>query len=270
MAFTHLFELLPAYLEIGFSSEFSANLIKLLVDLGYDNNTIEMMWQNLMTMTSYRLPSQDQIDWQQEAGNPLEMNDEEILLSILICRYRANTIERYRLTTAALEMFLERQPEKLIKPFQWFFENRKLFEKSTESIILQFIMAEKDKDRNFHKHFEEQLKKGFPSRYFHTDLIIAKLYGLKVSQISLNPSFSYPSISEGHYNYLFNMNRRFRIYEDFGVDWNRLLASSAKPMLPATKIFLKRMQTVRIKEWFRIFTSQNTSKEYSMKIITMN
>lgn len=218
MAFTHLFELLPAYLEIGFSSEFSANLIKLLVDLGYDNNTIEMMWQNLMTMTSYRLPSQDQIDWQQEAGNPLEMNDEEILLSILICRYRANTIERYRWTTAALEMLLEKHSEKLIKPFQWFLENRGLFEKSAESIILQFIAAEKEKGHNFHKHFEEPLKKGFPSRYFHTDLIIAKLYGLKVSQISLKPGFSYPSISEGHYNFLFNMNRRFRIYEDFGVD----------------------------------------------------
>ena len=218
LAFTTLFELLPTYLEVGFNSEFSSNLIKLLVSLGYDKEVVTTMWQNLLKMSSYRLPVQEALDWEAETENSLEMDNEEILLSIMICRYRGATTERYRWTTAALEFVIDKYPEKLIKPFKWFLSKKSSFPKSTEILILQFIYEQKLKNNDYHKHFEEELKSDFPSRYFITDKIIADLYGIRVSPITTGTNITYPEISEGDFEFIYHLNRKFKIFEMHGID----------------------------------------------------
>jgi nucleoside-triphosphatase THEP1 len=218
LAFDKLFELLPNYLEVGMNTEFSSNLLKLLVSLDYDHTTIEASWNNLKTMSAYRLPVQQPIDWAEEIDNSLGMDGDELLLSMLICRLRAGTILRYRLTTAALDSIMNERPQKLIKPFQWFFGHRNSFEKSAEIIILQFIYDQNQKDPAYANHFKHLLTKDYPSRYFLTDWIISALYGLKISTISISKGVHYRDLHPVQFRTILRRNRRFSVFEMQWID----------------------------------------------------
>ncbi|MDN3585656.1 hypothetical protein QWY86_03190 [Pedobacter aquatilis] len=218
LAFAKLFEQLPDYLEIGNNTEFSANLIKLLISLDYDRATIEQMWANLKTMSAYRLPVQQPIDWAEETGNPLKMDGTEMLLSMLICRFRAATVHRYRLTCAALESILDEFPDKLIKPFQWFFTQRNSFEKSAELIVLQLLYRQEQKNPGFKNHFRALLCKDFPSRYFLSDWIISFFYGLKLSSLVMPAGISYNDLHAVQIQSLRRRNRRYSIFEMQWID----------------------------------------------------
>jgi len=218
LAFSCLFELMPAYLDIGFNSEFSANLIQLLVSLGYDPAIIESMWDNLLKITSYRLPFQEEMEWDSIFENEFELSDEEILICMLISRYRAGTTERFQWATAAIANLFETSPDRFIKPFQWFFTHRAKFLKGVETVILQLIFNQKAKDGVYHKHFEAALLNGFPSKYFMTDFIICQLYDKRLSTINAYSGLLYPSIDQSSYRYLLLLNYKFRIFDLFGVN----------------------------------------------------
>lgn len=217
-AFIFLFELLPEYLDIGFNSSFSSNLIKLLVSLDYDQIVIEKCWENLLIVTSYRLPVQQDIDW--ETIFDSDMNDEDLLLSMLLCRFKAETSDRYKVTIMALEQLILADPNKLIKPFRWFLKNRTEFSRVSEVIILQYIYKQSIIDRNYHLNFKEDLTTGYPTKYFIIDYIIGQLYTLSISQIYSPEGLIYPKISKGIFNFIYYMNYRFRIFQINEIDLN--------------------------------------------------
>lgn len=217
-ALNTLFEILPHYLEVGFNNEFSSNLIKLLVALNYDPIVVDSMWQNLMMMSSYRLPVQSELNWESETQNCFEMNEEEILIAILISRYKGGTTERFRWVTTALNNVIDGNLQKLIKPFLWFFKNQALFPNSATVLILQLVYQEKLKKNDFHMHFKSILNESFPSYYFIKDFIIASLYGLQLSSLTCKSQISYPPISDQSFRYLYGTNGRFRFIDGLGVD----------------------------------------------------
>jgi nucleoside-triphosphatase THEP1 len=218
-AFEFLFELLPEDLQVNFNSSFSSNLIRLLVSLNYDRTTIENCWKNLLDITSYRLPVQSDIEWEEIFDS--KMNVEEILLSILLSRFKAETSDRYRFTIMALENLILTEPNKLIKPFQWFLQNKSEFSKVSQIIVLQYIYKHSYSDQGYPSHFEEDIRKGFPSKYFLIDYLVSKLYNLPMSQIYNPKGMIYPTISEGMFDFIYFMNCRFRIFQINGIDVNR-------------------------------------------------
>jgi len=217
-ALSTLFELLPHYLEVGFNNEFSSNLIRLLVSLDYNPIVIDSMWQNLIRMSIYRLPVQRELNWQSETQNCFDMDEEEILIAILISRYQGGTTERFRWVTTALTNIFNDNSQKLIKPILWFFKNQALFPNSATLLILQLVYQEKQKKNDFHLHFKSILSDIFPSHYFIKDFIIASLYGLQLSSLTLKNLIAYPPILDKHFHYLYGTNGRFRFVEGLGID----------------------------------------------------
>ncbi len=213
-----LFELMPSGLDIGFNQVFSSNLIKTLSENDFDKEVIMEMWNQLLTMSNYRLPFKEAIEWETVLRDELEMNQEEIFICMLICRFNAATTERYRLVTMALKHILDHSPRKLEKPFKWFFSHRTSFLKPALAIILQLLLEHKNKDNSYHLKFEAEIRPIFPEHYFLIDFIISQLYNLPLSDVRLPPGIVYPQLSSEQYDSFMGVNKRFQPIADTGID----------------------------------------------------
>lgn len=213
-----LFELLPLGLEVGFNTTFSSNLIRALVDNGFDQTLIKRMWGYLFEMASYRLPFKDDIDWQPILSNELKMNKEEVLICILIGRFKAATTDRFRITVTALQYLLDNEPEKLVKPIKWFFSQHKKFLQPVLAIVLQLLLEHRKKDQHYHLKFDQEIKNLHPTHYFLIDFLISTLYNLPVSDITIPQGVTYPPAESKFYEYLAQINHRFRPIEGCGID----------------------------------------------------
>jgi len=218
LALSSFFEILPSNLDVGFSSHFSSNLIKLLINIGYDRATISKMWDNLLQMTSYRLPFQEDIEWDSIYADLDTMNEAELLDCILLSRFKAATTERFRWTSVAIQHLAETNHRGLIRPFQWFLDNKQRFEKSQQVIVLQTIHRIQENEAGFAANFRSILIKKFPTGYFLIDYIIQELYQLRINQISRPKGLTYPKISQVDYDFIYQMNYKFRIYDSMGID----------------------------------------------------
>lgn len=217
-ALKYLFELLPSLLEVRFNSEFSSNLIKVLVDAGYDEKKIELMWKNLMEITSYRLPSQDEINWGEILYDKFEMDTEEVLICILICRFKAATTERFQWVTSALKYLFDYKQDKLLKPLKWFFHNHSKFLDSAFIIVLQLLLEQKEKSNSFYLNFQNELKKISSKRYFLIEFLLHKLIEKPLPILTVPKSFIYPDLKNTEYDFLFGLNKRFKPMADCGIE----------------------------------------------------
>ncbi|HLD53858.1 MAG TPA: ATP-binding protein [Sediminibacterium sp.] len=220
----YLFELLPPVLDIGFNIDYSANLIQALVNIGYDTTTITTMWNNLLEISSYRLPSQDPIHWETVLDDSLEMTIEEILIAIILSRFRTGTTERSQWATAGLSYFMEHSQDKLVKPLQWFFQKREKFLDTVLAIILQLLLKQKEKGNNYYLHFEGELKDIFPKHQFLIDFLLSQLLGEPLSGINTVERLIYPDLKENDRNALSGLNIRFGILEDCDIDMDHVFS----------------------------------------------
>ncbi len=219
-AIEFLFEILPSRLDIQFNFDLSANLLKTLSDNGFEKKVLKEMWENLKTMSSYRLPFQEPIEWESKLENKLDMSLEEILICMLITRIKASTTERFRHVTLSLQYLLNESPEKLVKPLKWFFENHERFLKPVLAVVLQLLEEHKTKDASYHLQFETEIRSFFPTYYFLIDTLIGKLFDLSYPELQLPGGIVYPQIDANHFDYLLHLNKRFPIIQDVGIDMN--------------------------------------------------
>lgn len=217
-AIEFLFELMPSGLEIGFNQVFSSNLIKTLSENSFDKEVLLEMWEQLLKITSYRLPFKDTIEWEPLLQDELDMNQEEIFICMLICRFNAATTERYRHVTVSLKHILDRSPHKMEKPFKWFFSHRGNFLKPALIIILQLLLEHKNKDHLYHLKFEAEIRAIFPDHYFLIDFIISQLYNIPLSEIIQPAGIFYPTISSEQYDSFMRGNRRFQPITETGIN----------------------------------------------------
>ena len=220
----YLFQLLPSGLNIEFKFDFSANLIKALVNAGYDKEIITSMWENLFEITSYRLPSKEEIEWDDILKDELEMETEEILVCILICRFKAATTERFQWVTSALSYLLVNKPDKLLKPLKWYFSKHSKFVDSALCIILQLLLEQKERGSLFHQNFTAEFQNIFPKHYFSIDYILSKLLNDPLSGITSPKGIIYPRMTKKDYNFFIRLNRRFRSIENCGIDLEKVFS----------------------------------------------
>jgi len=213
-----LLELIPARLNMSFNYDFSANLIKTFADESYDKQIIASAWSNLLEITSYRLPSQEKIEWEEILKDDLDMDLEEVLICMIIARFRAETTERYSWGVSALKWFFENKIDRLLKPLKWFFIQRSNFLDSVLCIILQFLLEQKVKGSSFHSNFINELDNIFPRHHFLVDYLITNLLGKELPELVLPPGLAYPDIDKDEYSFFSMRNRRFRIIEECGIN----------------------------------------------------
>lgn len=182
------------------------------------------MWKNLFEITSYRLPSKEEIEWNDILDDELEMDTEEILISILICRFKAATTERVQWVTSALSYLLENRPDKLLKPLKWYFSKHSKFVDSALCIILQLLLEQKERGSLFHQNFTTEFQNIFPRHYFIIDYILSKLLNAPLPGIISPKGLIHPSMPERDYDSFIRLNRRFRIIEDCGIDLEKIFS----------------------------------------------
>lgn len=217
-AMEFLFELMPSGLNIGFNFTFSSNLIRALINTGHNEEEIKSMWSGLVDMTSYRLPFKEEIEWDSVMTDEFNMSDEEMLICMLLTRFKAATTERFRNVTIGVKDILEKSPEKFEKPLKWFIKHREKFLQPALSIVLQLLLDHRQKDDSYHLKFEAEIRSIFPTHYFLIDLVISKLYDLDISDIHLPGGIIYPPMSGDEFDWFSRRNKRFKPMQVGGID----------------------------------------------------
>lgn len=220
----YLFQLLPSGLNIEFKFDFSANLIKALVTAGYDKAVITSMWNNLFEITSYRLPSKEEIEWNDILKDELEMDTEEILICILICRFKAATTERIQWVTSALRHLIVNNPDKLLKPLKWYFSKHSKFVDSVLCIILQLLLEQKERGSLFYQNFTTEFQNIFPKYYFSIDFILSRLLNSPLPEITLPDGLIYPGVPKEGYDYFSSLNKRFTLIYGCGINIKKVFS----------------------------------------------
>ena len=217
-AMEFLFELMPSGLNVGFNFTFSSNLIRALINSGHNKKEIKSMWNGLVEITSYRLPFKEEIDWDSVLTDEFRMSEEEILICMLLTRFKAATTDRFRNVTIGVKDFLEKFPEKFEKPLKWFIKHREKFLQPAVSIVLQMLLDHREKDESYHLKFESELKSIFPTHYFLIDLVIAELYDLDIPNINHPDGIIYPPLSSDEFDWFSRHNKRFKPMLVSGID----------------------------------------------------
>jgi len=160
----------------GYNRGVSSNLINAFVSVGFQEETIKEMWNNLFEATDYRLPAKEIINWDELLTNDLEMNIEEIFICLLFTRFNSNTTERHHWTLSGLYYLYEHFPNKMIKPTKWFLKNNKFFLTSNLIIILEIIYD--IDEQTYTKNFYNELNGLYPSEYYLINYLIESLINI--------------------------------------------------------------------------------------------
>lgn len=162
----------------------SSGLINNLIEVNYDTEIIEKMWQNLYNATNFRLPVQEEIDWNEILKDELDLNIEDIFICLLFTRFNSNTTERHHWTLSGLCYLYENHPDKMIKPTKWFLQNKEVFLTSNIIIILEILLDISYHSKEYSKNFEKELNHIVPSKYFLINFLIAKLLNKHIPSTS--------------------------------------------------------------------------------------
>lgn len=223
-----LFSLLPYILDIGFNFQFSSNLLKGLVAIKAGPETIRDIWKIISEVTTYRLPIREDRDWMEYLHDDLHMTTQEIFMSIVISRFCTASTERTQYVTSAISYFIATNPDLLVKPFKWFFRNRERFLECIQAIILQFLLQDKEKGGNLHQHFADTFREMFPKNHFLLDFLLSKLLNESMPIVEVPSDLVYPSLAEDKLDYFINLNRRYRILADYGLDMDQVFSKYIK------------------------------------------
>lgn len=213
-----LFEVLHNKLKNqSYHRNIPANLISTLEQCNVDPNMIMDMWAKLKDSITSRLPVVAEDNWDEILSNPLEMSQQDLLLSILISRFQNGSMLRYQKTISSIESLLKYTPETMVKPLTWFFKNSTEFLSTTHSIILQLLLKYPNMVLIESPDFKNSITENHPKRHFCIDFIASKLYPeLKLSSIITNPTNTFMERDE--YLSFLDLNYRYGVLSRMGLD----------------------------------------------------
>ncbi len=157
----------------GYNRGVSSNLINAFVSVGFQEETIKEMWNNLFEATDHRLPAKESINWNKLLKDDLNMDIEEVFICLLFTRFNSNTTERHHWTLSGLYYLYENFPEKMIKPTKWFLKNDKFFLTSNLIIILEILYD--IEEQTYIQNFYNELSELYPSEYYLINYLIESL-----------------------------------------------------------------------------------------------
>lgn len=224
-----LFELLNEKFGIGYHrSGVAGNLINALIKANFDETIIKGMWNNLYSAIDYRLPYKEEFDWKSTLSNDLQMDIEEVFISILFTRFKSNTTQRHNVTLSSIAYILWTSPEKLIKPIKWFLQNHDKFLEVTAQLILELLYEFHNKDINYCLNFKLELENMYPTNYYSNDFIIEELTSISDKNISKHlDNTTYPCSDTKYHAFLF-LNNRHSVLDQNGLDFKKLVGEYAK------------------------------------------
>lgn len=180
----------------GYIRGVSSGLINALVEVGYEQDIIERMWENLYKATDFRLPVKEQVSWESILTDDLTMNIEEIFICLLFTRFNSNTTERNHWTLAGLSYFYEKHPEKMIKPTKWFLQNTEHFLITNLILILETLYDIHISNPTYCQNFTEELNQLVPSKFYLINDIVGNIFSKNIVSIQHKINLFIPAEQE--------------------------------------------------------------------------
>lgn len=224
LALDFFFEILPPLIsEPAFTHKLSANLINVLTAANFPTDKIIELWQILYKIIDDRLPAKSEYNWEKEIPRPLKSySDDELLVILLISRFRSFSSERTHRVIEGLHHLLTHHPKLLINPLKWFFKNLKEFLEINTLSVLQLLYKHHLKDDKFILNFNTELKSIYPTNYFLIDWIIEQMLNLKSRKKLIEPSVIYPPSKE-LMKIFKRINSRHLHIENAGFDFENIV-----------------------------------------------
>ncbi len=240
-----LFELLPGKLKLGGNRVFSANLLNALTSVDFDSSIIREAWLSLYDLIESRLPTRNKFDWNMALKNEYDMNTNEIVICILLSRFKSCTVEKFHIVLSGIANLLYSDSKQMIKPLKWFFSNFENFKKSIQLAILELVVLFNEKNKGFVSNFESELKSIYPTDYFLIDYLIAVSFKLpERSVFQTTNDLIYP-ISENDIKFFTELNFRHKILLREGIDitntFGKFKATFARKYQDSIDLYLNRM-----------------------------
>lgn len=212
-------QLLEKRLDKGYSMSLSGNLFNALAHASLDKKELVESWSNMYNAIAERLPVTEPIDWSEMLSFPVQMDKEELLIALLITRFKIGTTERYQWTLAGVADLLQRNPERMIKPFKFFFSTWKNYENAIQVTIVQLIYEYGRENPGYGKHFHKELESIYPLRHFMIDIMIEKLLGKSPRRLIAGPAkLRYPFMDDNEMGVFMRLNHRHTRLEFAFVD----------------------------------------------------
>lgn len=214
-----LIEQLPKFIEPQkYGRSVSSNLINALVTVDYPKEVIEKMWDNLYRATDFRLPIKDEIDWEEELKNDMEMDIEEVFICLLFSRFKANTTERHHWTLSGLTYLYETSPEKMIKPTKWFLQNHKSFLTTNLILILEILYDINEVNNTYCNNFKDEFEQIAPSKYYIINYIIGQIVEKEIISV-IKSSHLLLNAPKKSVDYFKSLNYRHEMIDRYGFDF---------------------------------------------------
>ena len=218
-SFSVLRDKLALMLEKGYPQTLGGNLFNALTDAKVDKRTLISAWSNLYESMALRLPDTEPVDWVQLLSLPMDLDQNELLLCLLITRFRIGSTERYQWTLAGLAQVLYHDADKLIKPLLWFFSHWENFKRAIQVTILQLIYEYDKVHTGFAQHFQTSLRQIYPTRYFLIDALIEDMLHLSPRNLILMPQpLRYPTMNENEFEFFMYRNSRHDRLQYYFID----------------------------------------------------
>jgi len=213
----YLFELLPLIFS-GINRDFSCNLLTALAETTNNSEVVIESVKNLIESIEYKIPVVDRKDWTLELENEFNMNQEEVLISIMLIRSKAYTTERLANTLSAIAILLNKEPNKLIKPLKWFFSKHKFFKDSAILCILDILYEYNKININYISNFKIELGKLYPKRYYLIDCLLEQFLNKEPYSIILPPQLEVYPLDQNNFEIFLSFNDRLKKLDAIGVD----------------------------------------------------
>ncbi|MEB8691965.1 hypothetical protein P4H09_24050, partial [Bacillus cereus] len=140
-----LFECIYEHLErMGYHNSIGSYLINALTKINYDKEMVKNMWGELYNIISFRLPEKIELNWDKILQNDFEMDNTELLQSIVLTRLNHGELVRQKIIISGISYLMEQEIQKLQKPLKWFFSNKDKFTNISIILILQLILEQDD------------------------------------------------------------------------------------------------------------------------------
>lgn len=185
--FKHIYRILK---EPIYHRGISSNIINALVEVGYNKEEIQKIWEQLFDIINYRLPGQPNYEWDKSLKNDLEMNHDELLICILLTRMKSGEVERQKWVLSGINYLLSNNNLLLIKPLKWFLKNKDNFLEISFLLILQVLWEYCfEKNYKYKDNFLEELKYIYPTENFMINQMLEgllEIYDKTIIPLNIN------------------------------------------------------------------------------------
>lgn len=230
----YFFELLPMIFNEA-NQDFSCNLIKTLVEIGYNSKEIIDSFKNLIDTIEYKIPVIERKNWINELDNELNMNEEEILMTILLIRMKSYTSERLINTITGISVLLYKDSTKLIKPLKCFFKKHKFFKEPVILCILDILNEYNKIEPTYISHFISEFEAMYPKKYYLIDCLLERFLNKKPFSTLPQPKLEIYPIDEKDFKTFISFNERLKILDYIGLDIKHVVVKYKTYFLPSNR-----------------------------------